>query len=148
MDDKEHLKLSESELVALAPWRQTAEEIAQVDNNKAYDLAIGLHFVGDFATAEIILSYAPSGLAADWFKAELLVNCRRYVDALEWIQNLELRYQNDPETTFASVYLRAQCLRGLGKTAEAIELLGSVVNMRPHYRSSHSLLLAWQEQKA
>ena len=63
----------------------------------------------------------------------------------EAVNHLEIKYVDDPETTFAVAYLRAQCLRELGQEAAALETLRSLVRVRPNYRSAHALILEWAD---
>jgi hypothetical protein len=58
---------------------------------------------------------------------------------------MEIKYISDPETTFAVSYLRAQALQGLGQHGSALEIMQSIVRVRPNYRSAHSLILEWTE---
>lgn len=109
----------------------------------AFELAIGFWFMEHFEHALEILQYAPPGLSTDWLRAELLFAARRFLEALEQINMLEVRYIDDPETTFAVSYLRAQCLHGLGQDASALEILQSIVRVRAQYRSAHALILEW-----
>jgi len=109
----------------------------------AFDLAIAFWFVEDYARAQEILEYAPPSLATDWMHAELLFAGRRFLEALEQINMLEIKYIEDPETTFAVSYLRAQCLFSLGQQSSALEILQSIVRVRSNYRSAHALILEW-----
>lgn len=109
----------------------------------AYDLAIAFWFLEDYSRAVEILAYAPPGQATDWMRAELLFASRRFLETLEQINTLELKYIDDPESTFAVSYLRAQCLFGLGQRSSALEILQSIVRVRTNYRSAHALILDW-----
>jgi thioredoxin-like negative regulator of GroEL len=96
-----------------------------------------------FEQARKLLEMAPSTLAVDWLYLDVLLKCRRYAEGLDALLTLERRYANDPETTFAATYARAQALAGLGQVGAAAALLKSLVSIRPGYRSAHSLLLQW-----
>jgi hypothetical protein len=109
----------------------------------AFDLAIAFWFLEDYARAIEILEYAPVNLSTDWMRAELLFAARHFLQALEQLNMLEIKYIDDPETTFAVSYLRAQCLFGLGQQSSALEILQSIVRVRANYRSAHSLILDW-----
>jgi len=109
----------------------------------AGDLAIAFWFMEDAARAAEILAWAPPNASNDWLKAELLVGARRFVEALELLNQLEVKYIEDPESTFAVSYLRAQCLHHLGQHASALEIMQSIVRVRSNYRSAHALILEW-----
>jgi tetratricopeptide (TPR) repeat protein len=92
-----------------------------------------------------ILAWAPAVPPNDWLRAELLVHARRFVEGLEHLKHLEVRYVDDPETSFAVSYLKAQCLQELGQKDAALEILKSIVRVRPNYRSAHALIQEWTE---
>jgi len=109
----------------------------------AFDLAVAFWFLEDHMRALEILEYAPPSLSTDWMRAECLFAARRFLEALEQINLLEIKYIDDPETTFAVSYLRAQCLFALGQQSSALEILQSIVRVRANYRSAHALILDW-----
>ena len=111
----------------------------------ALDLTLAFWFLEDYNRALEILAWAPATLAADWLRADLLFAARRFVEALEQINKLEVKYVVDPETTFSVSYLRAQCLYELGQKATALEIMRSIVRVRSQYRSAHSLILDWSQ---
>lgn len=118
------------------------------NSTNAYWFSIGLYFMGLYSEALEVLQRAPDTSQKDWLHVELLLKARRFVEALTVSQELEARYAQDPETTFATHYVRAQALKGLGQHAQAVELLKSLIHIRPSYRSAHSLLSAWLEEGA
>jgi hypothetical protein len=128
-------------------WADQFSELMEeclVDHpRQAYNFSLGLHFMELYEHALILLRHAGRDTATLWFRLELLLKARRYIECLDDIANIENELSNNPETTFASTYLRAQVLKGLGQTGKALELLKSIVAIRPHYRSAHSLLLEW-----
>lgn len=121
------------------------EKISLEHRDFALDLGIAFWFMEDFERALEILAWAPPGISVDWLKAELLLASRRFIEALEHLNGLEVKYIEDPETTFSVSYLRAQTLHALGQQASAIEIMQSIVRVRPHYRSAHALILEWSE---
>lgn len=129
-------------------FAEEGEKICMEHREFASDLAVAFWFMDDYAHALDILAYAPPDSSNDWLRAELLFQSRRFIEALELLDQLELRYIDDPETTFAVSYLRAQCLHESGQEAAALEILKSIVNVRPNYRSAQALILEWSEQVA
>ena len=111
----------------------------------AADLAIAFWFVGDHPRGLEILHWAEPNASTDWLRAEMLFEARRFIEALEWLNQLETKYVGDPESTFAISYLRAQCLKESGQPARALEILQSIVRVRPNYRSTNALLTEWLE---
>ena len=119
------------------------EKIAYAHRDFALDLAVAFWFMEDYNRALEILAYAPPGLSSEWMRAETLFEARRFVEALEQLSLLEVKYVDDPESVFAVSYLRAQCLHELGQHATALEILQSIVRVRAQYRSAHALILKW-----
>ncbi len=118
-------------------------KVAQKKPDIAYNLAVGLYMMEQYEHAAEVLQYAPVSPAADWLQLEVMWRSRRYVECLDAIATIENRYAEDPETVFGATYYRALTLNGLGQRHVATQLLKSIVHIRPHYRSAHSLLLKW-----
>lgn len=127
----------------LASFLNAGEKIAYDNREFALDLAIAFWFMEDYNRALEILEYAPPGPSAEWMRAETLFHARRFVEALEQLNMLEVKYVENPESMFAVSYLRAQCLQELGQQATALEILQSIVRVRAQYRSAHALILKW-----
>jgi hypothetical protein len=122
-----------------------AKVLAAEHPERAYDLALGLHFMEMHAEAIEVLNEGTSAALSpsDWLRLELMISARQFVNALDEASQLELKYAGLPDTAFAVVYSRARALWGLGQKAMATELLRSLVRIRPQYRSAHSLLMEW-----
>lgn len=110
------------------------------------DLAIMFYLMEFPKEALDILDRSEDSESKDWLKVELLLENRRFVDALEFIRILERKYASDPDMTFASSFARARAFWGLGQKATAQNLLRSILNVRPDYRHTHSLLLEWRDE--
>jgi hypothetical protein len=119
------------------------KDLASMHPEMAYDFALCLCFMELYEPARELLEMAPSTIAVDWLYLDVLLKCRRYAEGLDALLTLERRYANNPETTFATTYARAQALAGLGQMGAAAALLKSLVGIRPGYRSAHLLLLQW-----
>jgi hypothetical protein len=124
---------------------ETAQKVAHANPDLAYDLSLLLYFLDFRQEALTLIQQAPKSFASDWYKLELLLETRYFVDTLELVQELELEYANNPDTMFATTYARARALKGLGRPALAIDLLQSIVNIKPNYRSAQSFLSDWIE---
>lgn len=122
---------------------ERAKELAQKDQRLAADLAMSLHTMDFHNEAIEILALAPDSPSVDWLRLELMIHARQFVTVLEESTRLETKYANDPEGPFAATYARARALRELGQTEMAIELMESLVRVRPQYKSAQSLLLEW-----
>lgn len=120
------------------------KESVRLNQARAYDFAIGFYLMELYHHAIEMIALAPENLATDWFRLEVLLKARRFLECLEMINFVETKYASDPETTFAATYLRSQVLYGLGQTYPAKELLRSIVHIRPNYRSASSLLAGWE----
>ena len=120
---------------------ERAREFASEKPELAYDLAVSLHSMDMNTDAIEILKLGPDSSAADWLKLELMLFSRQFVSALDHSGELEIKYADDPDAAFAVIYARARALHGLGQTRMAIDLLRSLVRIRPHYKSAQSLLV-------
>lgn len=114
---------------------------------QAYDLALMFSFMEFHEQAFELLQYAPDSKSKDWLQLEELVKARQFLSALEMAERLEIEYANQPETTFSIIYARARCLWNLGRKSTAIELMRSIVKLRPNYRSARALLSAWEDKE-
>ncbi len=111
----------------------------------ASDLAVAFLFMQDFKRGLEILAQAPETVANEWMRAEFLISARHFVEALEHLNHLELKYVDDPETAFAVSYLRARCFKELGQKDAALEIMQSIVRVRANYRSAHALIQEWTQ---
>jgi hypothetical protein len=131
-------------LAAVAPMVNELKEIAAKRPELTHEFAVALLVMDLDSQAEDFLSVAAADPASDWLRAEVLLRSRRYVDCLDHLTALETKYAGDPETAFSVTYLRAQAFWYLGQPGRAIELIQTLVNIRPNYRSAASLLKQWQ----
>ncbi len=136
-------RLPPEQMSAKAMIVERAGEIAKGDPQIAYDLAISLHLMDFNAEAIELLNLADSSPATDWLRLELMIHARQFVNALDEVSRLEIVYAGEPEAAFAAVYARARALHGLGQTPMAVDLLRSLVRIRPQYKSAQSLLMDW-----
>lgn len=111
----------------------------------AYDIAIGLLQMGAANSALEALELAPRTTAAEWLRLEILLETRRFLDALVESERLENTFGPDPESVFSARYGKARALWGLKRQPQAVEVLSEIVRVRPTFRSAHALLLAWSE---
>lgn len=112
----------------------------------AYDGAVAAWMLDAYPEALEILELAPESDAKNWFRLELLLLNRRFLELLQALAAVELHYAGEPETFFATAYLRAQAMWGMGQRHVAIEVLESLLSSKPHYRSGPSLLAQWRTQ--
>lgn len=143
--ERGELEVSAADQEMLQCFVEAGEKTALDKREFAADLAVAFLFMNEHLRALELLHWAPVTMANDWLRAELLVAARRHVEAMEHLNELEVKYANDPETTFAVSYLRARCFKELGQKDAALEILESIVRVRPNYRSAQSLFLEWTE---
>lgn len=117
---------------------------AEADPDAALDLAISAAMLELWETALDALSFAPESRARDWLHLELLLGARRFLEMLHLLAHVEQTHADDPEAFFATAYLRAQALWGLGQKEQATEVLESLLASRPQYRAGVSLLSHWR----
>lgn len=127
--------------------KQLAEECMKYATGKPSlleDLSLMFLFFEDYESAYRLLRKAPESVAIHWLILEILCLHQKYVQAIDYSTYVDRLYAGDPETPFATTYIRAQCFYALGEVETAIQLLKSIVKVRPEYRSSQTLLLYWQ----
>ncbi len=125
---------------------ERAQEIVKTQPEKNYDLAMALAFMDFFDEALSILRLSARTPEAEWFELELLLKSRKFLEALELSQQLEVKFAEDPDSSFAAIYARARALWGLGQKSQAIEFMKSIVKVKAHYKNAHSLLSHWSGQ--
>lgn len=110
----------------------------------AYELAVAALVHELYEAGLSIIENCPPGRPRDWLQLELLLGARHHLELLQKLNKVEIQYSDDPETFFATAYYRAQALWGLGQAHTAIEVLESLLESRPSYRSGLSLLSQWR----
>lgn len=110
----------------------------------AEDFSIACLMMDAPEVAYEILMSSPFASQKIWLKAELQLRTKRYLDLLNELPALEILLASEPETFFATAFLRAQAMWGLGQKHMAIEVLESLLLSRPHYRSASLLLEQWR----
>ncbi len=123
-----------------------AKDIVKKIPEKNYDLALTLSFMDFYEDALDILRMSARSNDAEWFELELLLKSRRFLEALELSQQLEIKFVQEPESSFAAVYARARALWGLGQKPQAIEFMKSIVKVKANYKNATSLLNHWVGQ--
>lgn len=127
------------------PVFTAALQQAEESPSLAIDLAILAYFMEFYEEALALLESAPPSLSKDWLHLDLLLETGRFISALETSQKIENKYSGDPEVGFAVTLVQAKAFWGLKKSDKAIDLLTSIQNVRPSYRSVSSLLHQWKE---
>lgn len=80
-----------------------------------------------------------------WLYMEVLLLNRRNLEILTLLPSLEKGYSHLADTFLACTFLRSLALWNLGEKNTAIEVLQTVVEIRPNYRSSDVLLAEWSQ---
>lgn len=120
---------------------------AQQYPEMAIDFSIALFMLESYEGAlEVLSYYSEETESFMWLRLEVLLRCRRYLEVLNDLARVEIILSGDPETFFATAYLRAQALWGLGQKHAAIEVLEGLLASRPHYRAASALLSVWSTQ--
>ncbi len=118
----------------------------EVDTDLSYDAAIAMSMLERYDEALALLELAPESDGANWLQLDLLLKARRYLELLQYLPRIELLYANNADTFFATAYLRAQAMWGIGQKHTAIEILESLLSSNPQYRAAPSILNVWRGQ--
>ena len=137
--------LSQDESNVLEILLEAAREQVAENPDKAYLFSIAFFQMDAFNCAYEILKDIPNSFHTDWLRLEVLLASRRYIECLDEVNRVEIRHADHAETLFASTYMRALALIGLGQISTAVALLKSILNVRPSYRSTAALISEWTE---
>lgn len=118
----------------------------EADTSLSYDSAIAMAMLERHDEALVLLEMAPESDGANWLQLDLLLKARHYLELLQYLPRIELLYAHEADTFFATAYLRAQAMWGIGQKHTAIEILESLLSSNPQYRSAHSILNVWRGQ--
>lgn len=141
-----HQRDTELEKAALV-FHDVLLEAAEQEPTLAKDLAIAAYVIESYDTALEIMNLIPTEDASfAWLRLEILLAGRRFVELLAELSEVELALAHDPETFFATSYLRAQAYWGLGQKHTALEVIEGLLASRPHYRSASTLQSLWSSQ--
>lgn len=121
-------------------------ENAKTYPDMAFDFAVAAYMLDEAATSLAILEKIELPVSQYWFLLEVKLKCRHFLEVLAEVNSLELQLAHEPETFFATAYLRAQAYWGLEQRYVAIEILEGILSARPHYRSGSALLDLWRSQ--
>lgn len=123
---------------------QSLTEHAEQNPEMAFDFAIVTFILESYEQSLDLLSFTDETISILWFRLEVLLKCRRFVELLNELAKVELLFAHEPETFFATAYLRAQAMWGLGQRHTAIEILEGLLASRPNYRAAGALLSIWR----
>lgn len=125
---------------------QIRKKAKKASEAELYDMALMLVFMELHTEAVNMLENRRLSNRIDWLLLETQILGRQYAAALGEVEKLEVKYAGDAEAPFALTYARARALWGLGDTVTAIELMRSLVKVRPTYRSASTLMQQWLEE--
>lgn len=137
-DTEDFVQKLSTQVKALSVHYQTAAP------EQIYNLALLCMSFELFDLSLELLSQAPETFAGEWLKAEILFESGRFLDLLKHIEHIEKKMTTTPESTYGAIYLKAQAYYGLGQKEIAIQMLESLSQTRPSYRSAEALLHQWR----
>lgn len=124
--------------------QKLADHYIKISPDQIYNLALLCMNFDLYDLSLSLLNQAPETFSGEWLKAEILFENGRFLDLLKQLEILEKKMTTTPETTFGAIYLKAQAYYGLGQKDIAIQMMSSLVQAKPSYRSAESLLLEWR----
>ncbi|HEY8270094.1 MAG TPA: hypothetical protein VIG33_04350 [Pseudobdellovibrionaceae bacterium] len=126
--------------------KESLLEAVKIYPEMAFDFAIAAFMLDEPQISLALLETAELTLDQHWFYLEVKLKCRHFLEVLTALSALELQLAHEPETFFATAYLRAQAYWGLEQKYVAIEILETILEARPNYRASSTLLDLWRSQ--
>lgn len=78
-----------------------------------------------------------------WRILDLLVLNKQWLSALNFADELEATFSAMPDAAFSSSFVKAQCLWHLGHKESGVELLKSLLKIRPRFKNGEALLRSW-----
>ena len=124
--------------------KQLAEHYKKTAPEQIYNLALLSMSLELYDLSLFLLNAAPETNASAWLKAEILFESGRFLDLLKHVEDIEMKMLTTPESTYGAIYLKAQAYYGLGQKELAIQMMESLSQTRPSYRSAESLLHQWR----
>lgn len=125
-------------------FKESLINMAEVYPEIAFDFAVAAFMIDEPSTSLAILEKMELTTEQRWFYLEVKLKCRHFLEVLAELSPLELKLAHEPETFFATAYLRAQAYWGLEQKHVAIEILENLLLARPNYRSGSVLLDIWR----
>ena len=136
-----------AEMLAVATaFNNALLKMAETYPEMTFDFAVAAFMIDEAHTSMALLEKMELTTEQRWFYLEVKLKCRHFLEVLAELSPLELKLAHEPETFFATAYLRAQAYWGLEQKYVAIEILESILAARPNYRSSSVLLDLWRSQ--
>lgn len=108
--------------------------------------ALLLNWMGAHEQALIFIYQMPEDLSRLGVELECLSSSRRFLDILELVQRVELRWPQNPDVLWTLMYWRALALWELEQKNLAIGILEALVQQNPDYRSCHLILNHWKSE--
>lgn len=127
-------------------FKHSVIEMADVYPEIAFDFAVAAFMIDEPSASLAILEKMELTTEQRWFYLEVKLKCRHFLEVLAELSPIELKLAHEPETFFATAYLRAQAYWGLEQKHVAIEILENLLLARPNYRSGSVLLDLWRTQ--
>ncbi|MFS4457621.1 hypothetical protein [Bdellovibrio sp. HCB2-146] len=131
---------------AVLALNESLLEHAAADPSMAFDFAIVAYMLDQYETCLEILGHCEESPALLWLRLEVLLKARHFVAVLHELTHVEMEFAHEPETFFATAYIRAQAYWGLGQKHSAVEVMEGLLQSRPHYRAASALLSMWSQQ--
>ncbi|WP_413290842.1 hypothetical protein [Bdellovibrio sp. HCB337] len=126
--------------------KHTLVKAGELYPDMAFDFAVAAYMMDEPQASLAILERLNLSVSETWFYLEVKLRCRHFLEVLNELNHLEVKLAHEPETFFATAYLRAQAYWGLAQKHVAIEILESILVSRPNYRAGSALLDMWRSQ--
>lgn len=119
---------------------------AQEEPELAYLISVSLYLMNCISDALNAIAFAPQDESVDWFKIQLLLENKLFLDALNQIEYVQNKYEENPDTISSSLLLKAKALWGLNDKYNAIEILELILKEVPQHFWANTLIREWRQE--
>ncbi len=117
------------------------------DNDKKYYLYTILFYQMEaYEFALNCIKKATQSLQTQWLEIELLHLNKRYFECIDACNKIFMENLDNADIQMACLYQKSQSMWEVGSQQEAIEVMSSLLKIRPYFRSAYEILQSWMAE--
>lgn len=125
------------------PYVKEMLRLAKKYPAERYWIASSLFLSECYSSCIDLLSKKPNSFEEKWLLLEAYIQDQQFVLALEYARDLEEEVKDSPENLMSCLYHQAICLKQLGKKAEALQILKSILSHSKNFKMAQYLFDHW-----